>query len=219
MGARLILEDGSVIEGASLGARKTVFGELVFNTSMTGYQEALTDPSYAGQILMFTYPLVGNYGVHPGVGESPGIKAWGCVVREACPDPWHPASRTGLDGWLQGAGVPGIAGVDTRALTVKCRTRGTMKAILTTDPDEETEALQRRLATTPPVETENLVAGVAAAATTVVHGPGPRVVLVDCGVKASIVRELAKRCEVVRVPWNARADEVLAHRPRGVVLS
>ncbi|MDX1612337.1 MAG: carbamoyl-phosphate synthase domain-containing protein, partial [Candidatus Thermoplasmatota archaeon] len=105
MSARLILEDGTVLGGVAFGARDTVFGELVFNTSMTGYQEALTDPSYAGQLLMFTYPLIGNYGVLPDANESDRVRAWGCIVREACEDPWHPHSTATLDAFLKEAGV------------------------------------------------------------------------------------------------------------------
>src|SRR5213593_4386926 len=123
MDGSLILEDGTAVRGAFFGARRRAFGELVFNTNMTGYTEALTDPSYRGQILMMTYPLIGNYGVDPTTVESRDVQVTGYVVREACKVPSHPTSNMGLDPFLQRNEIPGLEGVDTRMLTLKTRAR------------------------------------------------------------------------------------------------
>jgi carbamoyl-phosphate synthase small subunit len=145
--AVIILEDGTLVRGTGFGHRGTAYGELVFNTGMTGYVEALTDPSYAGQILLFTYPLIGNYGVDPTEAESPRVWPRAVVVREHCTTPAHRNSRTTLDGFLQDEKIPGIAGIDTRSLTVKTREKGTLRAIVcNTDPDEaEIGRLRARL--------------------------------------------------------------------------
>src|SRR2546427_10457977 len=124
----LVVEDGTTAEGVFFGSNKRVVGELVFNTNMTGYTEALTDPSYRGQILMMTYPLIGNYGVDPASMESREIQVKGFVVKEASPTPVHPNATMGVDRFLQEQGRPGLSGVETRMLTIKTRTRGTMRA-------------------------------------------------------------------------------------------
>lgn len=135
--AVIVLEDGTVVRGVGFGHRGTAFGELVFTTGMTGYVESLTDPSYNGQILLFTYPLIGNYGVDPEEAESPQVWPRAVVVREHCTTPAHRSSRFTFDEYLQEAGVPGIAGVDTRSLTVKTREKGTLRAVVCNeDPDE-----------------------------------------------------------------------------------
>lgn len=130
MKAALAIEDGTYIEGKAFGAERTAEGELVFNTSMTGYVEALTDPSYAGQILMMTYPLIGNYGVCREDFESDGVKVEGFVVRELCKTPSNWRSQLSVDKLLKEHDVPGIEGVDTRVLTKKTRIYGAMKAVL-----------------------------------------------------------------------------------------
>ncbi|HLE46245.1 MAG TPA: carbamoyl-phosphate synthase domain-containing protein, partial [Thermoplasmata archaeon] len=130
MRGTLVVEDGTTAEGVFFGSDKRVFGELVFNTNMTGYTEALTDPSYRGQILMMTYPLIGNYGVDPASMESREIQVTGFVVKEACPIPVHPRAAMDVGRFLEQHGRPGLSGVDTRMLTIKTRTRGTMRAAL-----------------------------------------------------------------------------------------
>ncbi|RMF89348.1 MAG: hypothetical protein D6733_06480, partial [Methanobacteriota archaeon] len=146
MHAVLVLEDGTIVEGEGFGAEAEVFGEAVFNTSMSGYQEALTDPSYKGQILMLTYPLVGNYGVNDSDFESDRIQVEGFVVRESCRKPSHPQASKTLDRFLGDQGIPGISGVDTRSLTIKMRAQGTMKAMLKTSSEEiDTEGLVERV--------------------------------------------------------------------------
>src|SRR6266540_6668816 len=137
MEGSLVLEDGTVVGGLVFGARKTVYGELVFNTNMTGYCEALTDPSYRGQILMMTYPLIGNYGVDPATVEPKEIQVTGFVVKEACPTPVHPKAAMGGGRFLEEQGRPGLSGVDTRMLTIKTRTRGTMRAALVPEGGED----------------------------------------------------------------------------------
>ncbi|GAG39973.1 unnamed protein product, partial [marine sediment metagenome] len=127
MKAVLGLEDGTIWKGEGIGAPVEAVGELVFATPYSGYEEAITDPSYRGQVLMFTYPLIGNYGVNPDNFQSDSVQPRGIVVREACNHPSHHASRMSLQEFLKGNGVGGIAGVDTRALTRKIRSHGTMR--------------------------------------------------------------------------------------------
>ena len=156
--ARLVLADGRVFEGSAIGARGRATGEVVFNTSMTGYQEALTDPSYGGQVLTMTYPLVGNYGVNAVDEESARIQVRGFVVRELTDLPSHWRSRDTLDGYLRAQGVPGISGIDTRALTRHLRTRGVLMGTVTSD--ESTEQALARLRATPDYAEGDYVASV-----------------------------------------------------------
>jgi carbamoyl-phosphate synthase small subunit len=221
MKATLVLEDGTVVEGLGIGAEKEVYGEVVFNTSMCGYQEALTDPSYKGQILMFTYPLVGNYGINKENFESDGIKAEGFVVKEACPLPSHRAAGKTLDAFLKENDTPGIAGVDTRALTIKIRKYGTMKGALKTsrkriDADELLEKARKQR----DISELDLVREVTSREIRRYKGKGDKVVLLDCGMKLSILRNLLKRgLDVTVVPATTPAEEILALDPRGVVIS
>jgi len=193
MNAQLILEDGTVFRGRSVGSPKSVSGEVVFNTGMVGYTEALTDPSYRGQIMTLTFPLVGNYGV-PREFESPRIQASALVVSEMAHEYSHSAAERSLPQWLQDEGIPCIAGIDTRALTKRLRTRGCMLGKLVVDDAD--------VALDDP-NTRNLVAEVSAGAPEIFEGKGKRIVLVDCGAKGSIVEELRKRdLTVIRVPWD-----------------
>jgi carbamoyl-phosphate synthase small subunit len=219
----LVLDDGTVVRGRAFGASDEVFGELVFNTGMTGYQEALTDPSYNGQLLMMTYPLIGNYGVSGAAFESSGIKAEAFVVREHCPHPSHRDSTRTVDAFLKDSGIAGIFGVDTRWLTLKTRERGTMRAgIVPVHAVNEALEKVRRM---PYPDAENLVGEVSTKKTLTHPFPGARtrdmlrVVAVDCGVKRSILRYLNEFAEVVQVPYSATADEILAERPDGVLIS
>src|SRR3989304_7496985 len=158
MEGSLVLEDGTVVGGVVFGSPRTVYGELVFNTNMTGYCEGLTDPSYRGQSLMVTVPLIGNYGGDPTTAESTRIQVTGYVVREACRVPSHPTSNMGLDAFLQRHEVPGIEGVDTRMLTLKTRTSGTMRAALAAE-GEDLEAIAKTVSTMPfPAQAPHLVA-------------------------------------------------------------
>ncbi|MCB1097894.1 MAG: glutamine-hydrolyzing carbamoyl-phosphate synthase small subunit [Verrucomicrobiae bacterium] len=151
MNCILALEDGRYFEGESFGASGTCSGEACFNTSMTGYQEVLTDPSYRGQIVAMTYPLIGNYGINALDNESSGPHVRGFVVEEACDVPRNWRSEQSLDSYLKQWNIPGIQGIDTRALTKHLRERGAMRALLTTDPISPAEAV-RRAAESPPME-------------------------------------------------------------------
>jgi carbamoyl-phosphate synthase small subunit len=219
MEGSLILEDGTVVRGASFGAHKRVFGELVFNTNMTGYTEALTDPSYRGQILLMTYPLIGNYGVDPAWMESDEIQVTGFVVREACAAPSHARSQKTVDAFLRDYHIPGLQEADTRALTIRIRSRGTMKAALVPAGDDP-EAAAQEVRRMPYPDHRNLVAEVSCHEPIRYPGMGKRtIVVVDCGVKRNILREAQRYADVVRVPWDATSDDILAHKPDGVIVS
>lgn len=219
MEGSLVLEDGTAVRGAFFGARRRILGELVSNTNMTGYTEALTDPSYRGQILMMTYPLIGNYGVDPAAMESETIQPTGFVVKEACAAPSHPRSAFGIGDFLKRHETPAIEGADTRALTIRIRSKGTMKAALV-PASEDVVAVAREVRNSPHPDTRNLVAEVSCRTVERYPGVGKRtIVVVDCGVKRNILREAQRYADVVRVPYDATADEILAQKPDGVILS
>lgn len=214
--ARLILEDGTCLTGTSLGAQGETIGEVVFNTSMTGYQEILTDPSYCGQIVTMTYPLIGNYGLNQEDDESRRPFIQGFVVREHAEYPSNWRNEMTLDQWLKKYGIIGIAGVDTRMLTRKIRLSGTLKGMITTG-EEPVETLLERIRKT---TIRNQVAKVSNPEVVRFQNNGKRVVLIDFGAKHNIRRELhARGCEVIEVPYRTSASDILAFKPDGVVLS
>jgi len=218
--AVLALEDGSVFEGWSAGAEGRAFGEVVFNTSMTGYQEILTDPSYRGEIVVMTYPLIGNYGINGDDFESGGPHARGFVVRELCGDPSNWRSQKRLSAFLRDHGIIGVEGVDTRALTRRIREHGAMRGVIATgdvDPDE----LVREAREAPDLSSQDLVGEVSVKEPYLyADGEGPRVTLVDFGAKLNILRSLKERgCRVMVVPGASTAAEIMATEPDGVVLS
>lgn len=226
--AYLVLEDGSVFAGRAFGAEAEAHGEVVFTTSMTGYQEALTDPSYAGQILVMTYPLQGNYGVNEFDVESRRVQVRGFVVREACDLPSHWRSRGTLHDYLASAGVPGIEGVDTRALTRRLRSAGVMMGALTREEPERAPGrgpvgALARLRDLPRYEGTDFVQEVSAKEPFVWPEPDrPRrhIVVLDLGVKHNILRILRSLdCRATAVPCLASADDILSLRPDGVVMS
>ncbi|MDI6871576.1 MAG: glutamine-hydrolyzing carbamoyl-phosphate synthase small subunit [Bacillota bacterium] len=214
----LALEDGSVFSG-ELHGEGPVGGEVVFNTSMTGYQEILTDPSYAGQIITMTYPLIGNYGANSEDQESLGVHARGLVVRELCaaPNYWR-AERT-LAEYLQLHGVVALSGVDTRALTRRLRERGTMRGMIApgdADPMELVEAARH----VPALGEQDLVAEVTTRNTFTAGVGEKRVAVLDFGCKGNIVECLvAVGLSVTVFPAATPADEILAAEPAGVILS
>lgn len=219
MDAVLVLEDGQKLRGPRFGARTTTFGELVFNTNMTGYCESLTDPSYCGQILMMTYPLIGNYGVDPSTWESARAQVCGFVVHELWRGPTHPTSRMGLDEFLREQGIPGIERVDTRALTTRTRSHGTLRAALSTE-GADAEDLLEEVRAHPYPDAHNLVQEVSCTEPLRHLGRGPRrFVVIDCGVKGSILSHLLPHGEVVQMPYATTAQEILAEEPDGVLLS
>jgi carbamoyl-phosphate synthase small subunit len=216
MEARLLLEDGSRWVGTSFGAEGETIGEVVFNTGMTGYQEVLTDPSYCGQIVTMTYPLIGNYGLNRYDMEAQQSFVHGFIVREHAELPSNWRSEQSISNWLKEQGILGIAGIDTRQLTRKIRLHGTMRGVLTTRP-AAWEELAERL-DVPPMRDQ--VARVSTKSIYTLPSYGKRVVLMDFGAKYGLERELVKRgCEVVVVPHDTSVDEIRRLRPDGVLLS
>ena len=222
--AYLVLEDGSVHEGVGFGAEADGVGEVVFNTSMTGYQEVLTDPSYAGQLVTLTYPLVGNYGINPEDFESDRIQVGGLIVRENCELPSHGRSDLTLHEFLAGQGIPGIAEVDTRSITRQIRSQGVMLGIITNgDPD----VALRQLQDSPPYGHRDYVATVTTPDGYDWDGEKEdlieakhRILVTDCGLKYNILRQLRRRgCRVTVVPASTPAEELLAMEPSGVLFS
>jgi carbamoyl-phosphate synthase small subunit len=214
--ARLLLQDGTVFEGTAFGSTRSISGEVVFNTGMAGYPEALTDPSYKGQILVLTYPLIGNYGVPdsrcvsglPTYFESDRVQVTGLIVSEVSVHHSHWNADKGLSQWLKEQGVPALEGVDTRALTKHLREKGALlgqivcsdEAIKWHDPNED-----------------NLVSQVSVDKPVVYPGGNKRVVVVDCGCKNSIIRHLLSRgATVIRVPWDY---DFLSEEFDGVLIS
>ena len=233
--ALLALEDGTVFAGTACGATGEVFGEICFNTSLEGYLEVVTDPSYAGQIVTMTYPQIGNYGVNLDDVQAahPGLR--GLVVRDMCYTPSNWRSQMPLPAYLEQEGVVAIEGVDTRALVRHVRERGAMKAALSTE-DLDAESLVAKAQASESIVGQNLVRtvsctkpysyGVAdvpqgkAFALSPVQPVRYRVVAYDCGVKRSILEGLVRAgCDIQVVPWNTPAVEVLALKPDGVFLS
>ncbi|MFA7342220.1 MAG: glutamine-hydrolyzing carbamoyl-phosphate synthase small subunit, partial [Candidatus Methanomethylophilaceae archaeon] len=214
----LVLEDGTVVEGIGFGHQKDVFGEVVFNTGMTGYQEALTDPSYTGQILVSSYPLIGNYGTTPDFMQSEAVHVNGFVVREWCEHPSRMYKGDTVDAFLKKNSVPGISGIDTRDLIINIRDRGTMRGAITYREDiDEVLAEVRGM----PLPSEsNLVAEMSPKSTIRIDsGKALTVGLLDCGCKHGIIRDLASRFNVIRIPYNMGAQEILDLGVDGIMVS
>ena len=214
---QLVLEDGSVYKGYGIGADIEMAGEVVFNTAMTGYQETLSDPSYNGQIITFTYPLIGNYGINRDDYETinPSIK--GIVTREICRKPSNFRKEFTLDEVLKDLNIPGISGIDTRSLTKKIREHGTIKGIITgieKDAQKVAENLRKNNLPT------NQIEQVSTKKAFLSSGLGKRVVLIDLGMKSGIMRELNLRgCDIIVMPHDASAKEILRQKPDGIMLS
>lgn len=217
MKAFLILEDGTVFEGISIGAPKEVISEIVFNTSMTGYLEVLTDPSYAGQAVCMTYPLIGNYGICFEDEES--TKPWidGFIVRELSRLPSNFRSEDTIPHFLESNNIPGIAGIDTRALTQILREKGTMNGMITTNENYD---LDQVLPEIKAYTVRKVVEKVTCAEKYILPGDGPRVALMDFGAKRNIARSLHRRgCQVTVYPALTTAEEILRDKPDGIMLS
>ena len=220
--ASLLLADGTRFDGEGLGADALALGEAVFFTGMTGYEEALTDPSYAGQLLTFTYPMIGNYGVSRTAAQHPRACVAGAVIKRLARRPSHHASALSLGDWLEEQHVPTLVGIDTRALTTVLREHGTIRAALAVGDD----AIGRMEAALVPYarghSTLGLVAGVASGVVSEFAGvPGaPHVVVIDCGVKRAIVRDLtALGARLTVVPYGTTREEILAYDPAAVMIS
>ncbi len=235
--AILILEDGAVYEGYSFGAETTTYGEVVFDTSMTGYQEMLTDPSFAGQILVPTYPLIGNYGINESDFESRQIQVRSLAVREYCLQPSHWQSTRTLHEFLLANGIPGISGIDTRALTRHLRTVGVMMGIITSEMAVE-EALKElkdsprydsidfvhQVTTEKPYEWQSNMPVIANLPSLSLRGASAtkqsHIAVIDCGLKYNMLRLLSQLgCRVTVVSCNTSAEDIMELKPDGIVLS
>lgn len=207
----LILDDGTVFEGEAFGAEQESCGELVFTTGMAGYQEAITDPAYAGQLVVFTYPTVGNYGLNPDDDESFYSGCQGVIVYDWARQGSNWRQTANLDTYLKNKGIPGIAGLDTRALTRLIRTRGLVKAQLVNSLDNKVVGA---------VATKDLVASVSTKTTYALPGAGRRVVVLDLGVKQSLLKTLkGLDWQVTVVPWHTPVESILALAPSGLIVS
>lgn len=216
MKAFLILEDGTVFTGTSIGSTKEVISEIVFNTSMTGYLEVLTDPSYAGQAVVMTYPLIGNYGITPDMESD---RPWpdGYIVRELSRLPSNFRCEGTIQDFLVKYDIPGICGIDTRALTKILREKGTMNGMITTNENYDLDAILPRLKE---YKTGNVVDKVTCSEKKVLSGNGYKVALMDFGAKKNIARSLHNRgCQVTIYPAHTTAEEILADEPDGIMLS
>ncbi|MDO4537875.1 MAG: glutamine-hydrolyzing carbamoyl-phosphate synthase small subunit [Coriobacteriales bacterium] len=220
--ALLALENGVTFEGWSAGATGETFGEVVFNTSMVGYQEILSDPSYAGQIVTLTYPQVGNYGINADDFQANKLHLRGLVVRDLCYTPSNWRSTMSLPQLLRERGIVAIEGVDTRALTLQIRGGGAMRAAIST-VDLDPASLVTRVQSSPGISDANHVREVSCKKPYTVPARRQkrfRIVAYDCGMKAGIAQQLAQRgCEVRVVPWDTPAQDVLATNPDGVFFS
>ncbi|MCD7818006.1 MAG: carbamoyl phosphate synthase small subunit [Lachnospiraceae bacterium] len=217
MKAFLILEDGTIFTGTSIGSTREVVSEIVFNTSMTGYLEVMTDPSYAGQAVVMTYPLIGNYGIcyKDMESERPWLDAF--IVRELSRIPSNFRSEDTIQNFLLKYDIPGIAGIDTRALTKILREKGTMNGCITTNENYQLEEILPRLTS---YTTGKVVEKVTCKEKYVLEGSGPKVALLDLGTKRNIARCLnARGCEVTVYPALTPAEEILAAKPDGIMLS
>ncbi|MGM0548841.1 MAG: glutamine-hydrolyzing carbamoyl-phosphate synthase small subunit [Bacillota bacterium] len=218
--AKLVLEDGSIFKGEIFGTAKESSGEIVFNTSMTGYQEILTDPSYKGEIVCMTYPLIGNYGINADDFESAKAHVNGFIVKEFAKEPENWRLQNKFDQYLKENGITAISGIDTRALTKILRSQGTMTGIITTE-NLSRQKLIKQAQAVPGLSGRDLVALVSSKEVKR-YGIGNKhkVVLLDCGAKANIKNSLVKRnCEVIIVPASTSAQEILNFKADGLILS
>lgn len=217
MKAFLILEDGTVFTGQSIGAQREVISEIVFNTSMTGYLEVLTDPSYAGQAVVMTYPLIGNYGICYEDMESDRPWPDAFIVRELSRIPSNFRSEDTIQNFLLKYDIPGISGIDTRALTKILREKGTMNGCITTDEHYQIDEIIPKLKA---YTTGKVVEKVTCKEKYVLNGDGPKVALLDLGAKRNIARSLNERgCKVTVYPALTSAEEILGSNPDGIMLS
>ncbi len=217
MKAFLILEDGTIFSGTSIGSAREVISEIVFNTSMTGYLEVLTDPSYAGQAVTMTYPLIGNYGICRKDMES--LKAWpdGYIVRELSRMPSNFRSEISIQQFLSENDIPGICGIDTRALAKILREKGTMNGMITTKEYTDISEVIPRIKE---YSVKGVVNKVTCREKYTLEGNGPKVALMDFGAKKNIARSLNERgCEVTVYPAGTSAEEILSANPDGIMLS
>jgi carbamoyl-phosphate synthase small subunit len=217
--AYILLEDGTRFDGDAVGAAGHITGEVVFNTAMSGYQESVTDPSYRGQIIVFTYPHIGNYGVSAEAMESDAIHARGIVMRDAVDREDAPAAEGGWLTWLADCGVPAITGVDTRALVRHIRDKGSMRGGIF--PGSTAEANARdAIDAEPPMSGRDLACEVTPSEPVVLEGDGPRVIAIDTGIKGSIIRNMRERGVHLELhPCTASPDDLMARNPDAIFLA
>lgn len=215
----LVLEDGTVYEGSLFGSCRSSDGEVVFATGMCGYQEGLTDPSYEGQILVMTYPLIGNYGTNSRFDQSEGVHVRGLVVQDLCTEPSPMYGGRTLDDFLREHDVPGITGIDTRDLVVRIRTGGTIKGAIV-EEGSDIAAVVERLVASPLPSTSNLVAKVSCRRIIEEDtGHDITVGMIDCGAKSGIPRDLKSRFNLVTFPYDTPADVIVESGVKGVLVS
>jgi len=211
----LMLEDGSIFEGTNFGAHEKAVGEVVFNTGMTGYQELLTDPSYYGQIVVMTFPIVGNYGINEIDIESEIPRVRGFVVQESCPKPNNWKATQTLEEYLCKHKIAALEGIDTRALTRKIREKGTMKGLITPFPPTDEDVLWLK-----EYRLEKPVDHVTTKKVYTIHGNGKHVAVMDFGIKRNIIESLRSRdCRITVFPASAGAYEILSINPDAILLS
>ena len=228
---KLIFDDGTVINGEGFGYSTTTFGEIVFNTGMVGYTEALTDPSYNGQLLTLTYPLVGNYGVpDPSIKDEDGISKYfesskiqirGLVVHELSLTASHWNLSMTLDEWMYNEKVPGISGIDTRALTMKLRNSGVMMAALVvSDSEIDVDEIKKQLKSATHYDSEQFMDVVSTKSEKIYGNDEKTVVVIDTGAKNAILRNIREiGYRAILVPWNTSYEKIMSYNPKGVVLS
>lgn len=216
MNSILYLEDGTVFMGSSIGKQGIAVGELVFNTSMTGYQEILTDPSYAGQIINMCYPHIGNYGIDYSVSQSEKIQAKGIIVKNRYNNTSHYLSEDSFENFLLKNEVVGISGVDTRSITKKIRSHGAMKCVICSE-NESVYEIKNILKS---YEYKNLVDKVSIKAIKHIAGNGPRVAVLDFGAKKNIIKNLIDRkCDIMVFPYNTSYDKIMSISPEGILIA
>jgi carbamoyl-phosphate synthase small subunit len=220
--ASLLLADGTRFDGDGIGYDALALGEAVFYTGMTGYEEALTDPSYAGQLLTFTYPMIGNYGISRSAAQHESACVAGAIVKRLARHPSHHASVVDLATWLDEQRVPTLVGVDTRALTIALREHGTIRAALAVGDGAIAKMETALVPYARETSTVGLVADVATRQVRTIEaaGDGPHVVVIDCGVKRAIIRDLGKLgARLTVVPYSVTREEILERRPDAIVIS
>lgn len=217
MNGLLYLEDGSIYEGKGFGKNGTSVGELVFNTSITGYQEILTDPSYAGQVITMTYPLIGNYGVNSFEDESTKVHAKGFVVKNISDNPSNYLSENTVDHMLKKMNVVGVCDLDTRSITKKVRSKGAMKCVISTE-DLSKKQLDEYLDKS---ELQgNFMEEVSTKKAIHIEGKGAKVAVIDFGVKSNIIENLKHReCDITIFPYDTSYEDIVKFNPQGILLS
>ena len=215
----LVFEDGTVLEGEAFGYEGSSLGEVVFSTSMGGYQEGLTDPSFCGQLLIFTYPLIGNYGISDAFNQSDAVQVRGVIVREYCKEPSLMYGGMTIDKFLKDHKVPAISGIDTRELVVRIRSSGTLKGAIIND-ESKIDATIKKLKSMPAPSEGNLVAEVSSKKIRKYdNNKDITVGVIDCGVKSSILTSLGLRFNLITFPYDTPAQVIVDTGVKGVLIS